>query len=1195
MTSTVKKRRELAKSSAESILNTNDGLLRTKSNDIFSILEWSAWTGSLRDRVDHYLNQMMTRRGITTERDELREKCSSVKEKIAHTVGVLYDHEIYARATEGMATPPAFVPNAEIDPLATFPIDDAMVKEKLDETIKYLQDSLISKEEFNESWIMRNAALNIFECWLTWTERAELNDIAIKIKEVTTSNYLNDLTEATDFTNESDAQKIWKLKGIMSQITAEGITVEGWLIKKVDDLEKKLQPLKDLDMRYKHLTNMLNITDETARTYKKSQIDISSQKKLNVILKELWKNEEDFIMQPDVKEGKQWESLKDKLSELKKDGKYREIMEKNKVSESVFDEWFLVYFNYCNVKEARGKLKSQKKFAFWHKEKDYDLAINTRRWGVRERIFEIANRMTWEGATRAFENDADYNTICSYFNKFQNIFYANERDAYNNENGISHFAAMRDVLAAMFRQKVPAICNWSHAYYGAMPRRMVKWFEWFLKGREEKWIFKIIKKRWKDWDHAQILAMVIMLQNQTDQSMFHGEKDPFQKSNTRFSKIYSGLWAASDGREKIAETISPYARGLLRTAEVSIAKVGGVVVKWAESYNGTLKKYKRYKTPFYLLYPATWIAAQWWKVYAGVKKYLSEIQWKQVDNIYGSVVNAVNETSKFIAGGISKVGTTMSDIHDTNTQRDVLDSFFACAAENEHWREVLQSSDLTNMFSTKHRGAYLFDQDGRVPAISQTKRHSEDATGVKNILKDNIGKLYPDLQKQFSTRAEDIRKNYETMTEKLEGLTYWTPEYDKAQAEMLKLGVSLDELGEQKWIFDSLLLSLHEYSIGTIPTANGFVNVATQDITLLKNLYDDGEKLVDNNDSLNPWLQQQIKKNDKETAEKEIELKAVETKIWSAIHENDESSTTLNSERSDLEAKIGVFRTKIRAKKGEENDAQSDADWFKRTWDSLEKRKSRLEDELDKLPAAKTTLEDLEFDHAAKETELTKATNPDVIKKLIKEIGELDRQINQKKGLFNRWNPQDYIDEVKKSITEIEKKINENRANEQKKKWNVGTAQDEQQNLTNDMNKEIKKLDEVNAKLSKKWPADKSWVEIQTQKNTLLQSIEDLKWEKKELTKKLNKQEAKNKVYSKLYKRSSKVGKFGATMNDIANKTTLTDKERSKLSIQAVKDVDIQFNINKNVKKVTLADLSKEEKDELVNALKLQTQPISAN
>jgi hypothetical protein len=67
--------------------------------------------------------------------------------------------------------------------------------------------------------------------------------------------------------------------------------------------------------------------------------------------------------------------------------------------------------------------------------------------------------------------------------------------------------------------------------------------------------------------------MVVMLQNQTDQELFHG-KNPFQKKDTRFSKIFRGMGLAAAGRQKIAENISPYTNKLMKIAEVSTKTVG---------------------------------------------------------------------------------------------------------------------------------------------------------------------------------------------------------------------------------------------------------------------------------------------------------------------------------------------------------------------------------------------------------------------------------------------------------------------------------------------------------------------------------------------------------------------------------------------------------------------------------------------
>jgi len=43
-----------------------------------------------------------------------------------------------------------------------------------------------------------------------------------------------------------------------------------------------------------------------------------------------------------------------------------------------------------------------------------------------------------------------------------------------------------------------------------------------------------------------------------------------------------------------------------------------------------------------------------------------------------------------------------------------------------------------------------------------------------------------------------MRQNYETIDGKIDGLSYGTPEYDKAIAELDKLGMGINTLGDQK-------------------------------------------------------------------------------------------------------------------------------------------------------------------------------------------------------------------------------------------------------------------------------------------------------------------------------------------------------------------------------------------------------------
>jgi len=54
-----------------------------------------------------------------------------------------------------------------------------------------------------------------------------------------------------------------------------------------------------------------------------------------------------------------------------------------------------------------------------------------------------------------FATDEDFEVANSYFNKFQNIFYASERDAYGTDahDKESHYLTMRNTIAAIIRRR----------------------------------------------------------------------------------------------------------------------------------------------------------------------------------------------------------------------------------------------------------------------------------------------------------------------------------------------------------------------------------------------------------------------------------------------------------------------------------------------------------------------------------------------------------------------------------------------------------------------------------------------------------------------------------------------------------------------------------------------------------------------
>jgi hypothetical protein len=127
----------------------------------------------------------------------------SIKEKIAFVTA-----ERYINAT-------GIVPDSTAD------ITDTEIRRVLDETIRHIEEEFINNRDFTESRILRNASFNRFEIKprMELKDRYILNETALKVKKLCLDNGLDTLAESTDFTNESDAQKIWKIADTLTQIS----------------------------------------------------------------------------------------------------------------------------------------------------------------------------------------------------------------------------------------------------------------------------------------------------------------------------------------------------------------------------------------------------------------------------------------------------------------------------------------------------------------------------------------------------------------------------------------------------------------------------------------------------------------------------------------------------------------------------------------------------------------------------------------------------------------------------------------------------------------------------------------------------------------------------------------------------------------------------------------------------------------
>ncbi len=765
----------LAKDAARILLDTNNAAWSSVSDKLFSVLESGEGDLYIRDQIDHALDQFYKSKhtaDVWYDRNELR-KFLSIKDKIAYVTGAYY-------ATK------------HVDPNSSTLVIDAKLRKKLHELTYYLEKKLLSNKDFTESRSLRHAAFNRYGSGLDVAEQASINTIAGNLKKVAQTNNFETLAEATHFTNETDAQKIMKLTEVARQLTAYGVALDKDLLGGIQKLEEKIKPLKDLDKCYKHLINMLNMTYDIAKIGYPSMIGQNEQKTLKDILGERWKKEEDFLIKAlDKKDPNQFQLLEKKFVDLESDSiKYKELLSKYKIKPNQFKEWFLVYFTYQNVKKAKGDLNQQKTATFGEHLKDYE--GDTRQWRgtLRNRIFDIGSRMRyatdpldevgkkagrgfgrwerrfwrffwWHHKVKVFKNDEDYHLAENYFDKFQNLFYANERDAYSDgRDKVNHYETMLTTTSAILRRKYPALCTGKHGRYWSLPRKCIKWLEWFAKGQEEKWFFKMLRRYWKNGDHADILASVIMMQNQAQQQMFHSNDNPFQIKDGKFKKIFQGLWLAEESRQKLGETISPYTNKLMKIAEVSLTTVGSPIGKSAEKVQESFKKSKWIKkVALSSLLPAAWLAS-WVKwAYTGVKKYLAEVQGKDVNYLYESVADAVDGVTSAAAKTVAAGGNKMYDITETAQQKSVLGTFFALASEDKKWKGLLESSDLQNLFNFQNRETYLFDDDGRVQMIDKGKikeKNTPEWSGKE--FAEKLDKQIEKLIKQSDDNFEDKKK-----------------------------------------------------------------------------------------------------------------------------------------------------------------------------------------------------------------------------------------------------------------------------------------------------------------------------------------------------------------------------------------------------------------------------------------------------
>lgn len=628
---------------------------------------------------------------------------------------------------------------------------DTEVRKQLNTIIGTIETKLLNHQDFSESRIVRHAAVNRFEMKLTASESAELGKLASALHKITADGGYDILAEAMHFQKESDIQKLLKISETVAMLTNEGVAIDAKTIEQFDKMAEKIKPLKDLDKHYKHLTNTLNMVHRVAKKGYPSMIPMNSQKKLFTVLQDLGVEDMNTYILDAAKTNESGERsyLDNELLTLRNKNvvKFREVLKKNLVTEGEFETWFMSYFSYMTVEKAKKDFDKQKSLTFSAgRLKDFEQDVNTWRGHARARVLEIHGRMRHDPLD--FGTPDDFDMASSYFDKFKDLFYASEEDADTYQH-------MRDIVAAIIRQRVPVLVNDNRRRFAPALRKVVARIN-------NPRLTTFVNRLYRDADDAQILAMIIMAQNESSSMMFYQDSDPFAEKRTRMKRFSQTVSRAESGREAVRDAISPTANKLFRFGEGAlkgatklafgavkplnkiISGTGKAASRTGKSLLGAMNRgiegrkynttkehdFKRWKLPLYAIYPATLLAEKGLTLTDKGFKYTLQNGSKHIESAkkvtadgYHGMVNRVKEgtgdqevkymyqgfthafegVAKFLGKTTSWIGQNKYDSIHTSQQRNVLSSFFQAASHEENLAELMESSDLANMLNLKER------------------------------------------------------------------------------------------------------------------------------------------------------------------------------------------------------------------------------------------------------------------------------------------------------------------------------------------------------------------------------------------------------------------------------------------------------------------------------------------------------------
>lgn len=886
--------KQRAENLAKARLSTNNGI-NSISNNVISILEWGDGALEMRNYITHALWVYWQNAWLPDTWKTLN-KLVSIKDQIAYMVW-----ETYAQAhTLNTSYWSAW-------------LNEKHLNAHINRVINDLESRLFAHQDFSESWIVRHAAYNTFEAKLTPQERQKLTQLAAAVKKAAADGHAEDIANNMHLHQESDAQKMIKILESIDKLWQRGISIDADSVAMLESLDAKFEPLKNLDKKYKYLTKMHHMVHSIGKASINSMISETKKQKLFAVLGKVWRKPEDFII-----DESSTDTIQNKLSDILHDKNRTELnaaLNELHITRKEFSQWFLAYFAFASVEDAKRQLDDAKQKAFGHKLPRFENNVNRWRGSARQRLLNIADRMDAAGD---FATDADYHLASNYFDTFKSILYADP------DVDIEVFNRMRKLISAVIRRRVPSVSgtqNLRPALHRVLRR---------VNGTRGN-VYNSAR------DDAEIFATIIMWQAQSSQDMYYETKTENVRESFR-QRIAKTVWRTEIGRQSARDFVKPWLKWLLRFWENAARHTWSLVwnvvaggsklwTTWLGNMNRwTEKKFHWLKLPFYVAWPVTYTVEKWlnltnwaalWLMTWGAKMRQSGVEalqrWsgdENVTHLVDWVWKSLDAATSLITRPISRGWNKWAERIETNEHKKVLWAFYEAAATDSNIKSIMQSTALANMINIEDFWPYIYDEDGRIPSTNIVEQAPKDTPDgvikeLSSVFKKQVEKIEAELSVEHKEMTAEVKKisTWDDI-EKTESILLKQQALNEWHLKMRELIVAIREASRD---VGSTFTTNSQSAINTLLTEIRDIN-ASMDITTLQTNLNTKQKEIDDATTEITTLDAKVKYYSAKGTYSDIELQNATNEKKIQIDVIQKAKT----ERSELFSQLQVLR-KVKA------------------------------------------------------------------------------------------------------------------------------------------------------------------------------------------------------------------------------------------------------------------------------------------